>query len=217
MTPRTISDALLEQMARKFNPFDLRRSAPPLPFLPPKVLEAILHPQSAKESELIFRKYRFSFFNEVAEVSSRIPEGMPRTGTPSEMAKFLQESPEEALFDFPSLGLVFISTTRDFPSLPGTQAEALRRWMNYALSPELWGPQGKWVRFHQRLHTLFDEQKLLVAEDFPGSYPLKAQGRHWDKISLQGDLSGETLTLTLPWTFSLSALVALEEFVLQES
>lgn len=200
----SLIDLIMKEMTRKIDHFDFRRKVEVIELLPPVVLGA--SDEDSPEQECCqWNGYHLSFFP--AEDNS--PKSGAIAGTPSAIFEFISSTPEDAFFDFPPLGQVLFSKNPpESQNLP--RSGKLEAWINYALSPELWGPQGKWMRFHQRLHTLFAHNLLLNGKDFPGFYPVKADACDWEALSIKGDLKGNTLELTIPWAFPLSALEKLE-------
>ena len=166
-------------------------------FLPPFLLK---QPNS---SYLHDAQYSF----ETISASSNL-----RKGRPVEIYRFLSGM-EDIDLDFEQLGCVRIS--RKLEDQKQTD-EIMARWLNYALSPELWGTEGKWPRFHDRLLKLFEKYNLLQGTPLPGYYPLKSEARSWEKMPFRGDFAGGTYTLVLPWTFSLTDLKNLESMLNEE-
>lgn len=125
---------------------------------------------------------------------------------------------EDVLLDFGPLGCTYL--TRQALDHPQTAVALYEHqqplWLDYALSNELWGPAGKWTRFHERLHTLLKKYGLLIAQDFPGFYPLNTQAQKIESAGFFGQKSENGYLLTLPWDFSLSALTELENILIRE-
>ena len=215
MTLRSMTEDLLKQMQQKIDYFDFRRESPLLVILPPKVVKVLVEANPQQETR-IYGEYQASFFADLDDVKKLVPELYVMRGHPWTVGQFLTGQDPEILLDFFPLGLVLLSNHRNFKFPPSVYQAALANWMDYALSPELWGSNGKWIRFHQRLHTLFTNNHLLNGIDIPGLYPLAAKKIDWQKFSIKGDLRGENLELTIPWTFPLSALEDLERQLRQE-
>ena len=199
------SQILLSQLDRKNDVLDLTEKAPVLSFLPPFLLQEM--PVVAKETQYSFQ----SFANE-DELLKAFPGSDIQRGHPKEIYRFLSGN-EDVFLNFDQLGLVRLS--RNKSETPQTDFR-MARWLDYALSPELWGPEGKWTRFHEHLHKLFEKHNLLERFSVPGYYPLKSNARLWEKYPLIGDLSGNTFALVLPWTFSLTDLRKLEALLNEE-
>jgi hypothetical protein len=214
MTPRnehsTLTDLLIQQMHSKLNEFDLRQRETVVTLLPPTVLKAKFEGGEAISGEK--EGYKLSYFQNSADAQA-FSSLKAKKGTPAALGLFLQEKPEEALFEFSPLGFCFFSKKKSYPQKAQRESLALFAWVHYALSPELWGSQGKWVRFHQRLHTLFSEKNLLQGPDYTGHYPLKKTIMNFESQGLLGDESGDAIVLTIPWSFSLSSLQKLEQML----
>lgn len=168
--------------------------------LPPKVLLLELEPDTQQER---FTLPGYQVFFGISG-KSLVP------GTVANVTKFLSEKPAEINFDFSPLGTVSFSKTGN-PD--GSENKKLSAWLSYAMSPELWGPQGKWTRFHERVHALLEQQDLLNGLDYPGFYPVKARARDWKSLNVKGDIQGETLVLNLPWAWPLSGLEQFEKIL----
>ncbi len=195
---QSLPEMLLKQMEKKSDVINLSASAAVLEFLPPFLLKNT--PSSSPQDA------QFSF-------SPIIKSPNLRKGRPVEIHRFLSGM-EDIELDFEQLGCVRISRKLHTEPL---NDERMGRWLNYALSPELWGTEGKWPRFHERLVRLFEKYNLLDGPPLPGQYPLKSEARDWKKSPFRGDLSGKTYTLLLPWTFSLTDLKRIESFLNEES
>lgn len=202
----SLSQILLSQLNQKKVELVLIEKAPVLSFLPPFLLQNM--PAVAKETQ-----YSFQFFESADELLKSFPEAELRRGHPHAIYQFLTGN-QDVFLDFDQLGLVRLS--RKQPSAPPENSQ-IARWLDYALSPELWGPDGKWTRFHEQLHKLFENHNLLERFSVPGYYPLKSNARLWEKYPLKGDLSENTFALVLPWTFSLTDLRKLESFFNEEN
>lgn len=194
---QSLPEKLLEQMEKKSDVLNLSASAPVLEFLPPFLLN------EKASSSLQEAQYSFSIIPKSPSV---------RKGRPVEIHRFLTGMDDMEL-DFEQLGCVRLS--RKIESSEQTD-EKVAKWLNYALSPELWGTEGKWPRFHERLVRLFENNNLLEGHPLPGYYPLKSKGRSWDKLPFRGDLAGDVYTLLLPWTFSLTDLKRIESLLNEE-
>lgn len=121
---------------------------------------------------------------------------------PFEIHKFVLGG-EELTLDFEELGTVVLSRSLEKKNQVPTKLDL---WLRYALSPELWGPEGKWTRFHRDLTEVLEAKNLLVGTALPGYYPLDPEARPWDTLNVIGDRTKKSFVLILPWNFSLSDL-----------
>jgi hypothetical protein len=115
---------------------------------------------------------------------------------------------------FGQLGSIHLSKSELVQGVPNSlqlHHHTLPIWLDYALSTELWGPTGKWTRFHERLHTLFVNYGLLIEQDFPGHYPLKKEAQWLSQHGFQGNLTQKNYDLILTWDFPLSGVIELEK------
>lgn len=202
-----LAEIILKQMQEKPEIMKLQESAPVLPFLPPFLLKAL--PEGfSREID-----FHYESFEDPFSLKRKYPQADIKRGHPKEIYRFLSGN-VELFLDFDQLGCVFLS-----PSPTGEARKICRmgRWLDYALSPELWGPEGKWTRFHERLHKLFERNNLLEGADTPGYYPLRPDSRSWDNFPFQGDRQNDVYRLILPWTFSLTDLGKLESLVNEEN
>lgn len=199
----SLAEILLNQTKVKSGMMKLQDSAPVLPFLPPFLLKEIPEGVS-RETD-----YHYEAYPERESLMRKFPLAKIKRGHPREIHSFLSGS-SEVFLDFDQLGCVYLSA---HPSGEARPVDAMGRWLDYALSPELWGPEGKWTRFHERLHKLFEKHNLLEGASSPGYYPLKPDARSWEIFPFQGDLQNGVYALVLPWTFSLTDLGKLEALV----
>lgn len=135
-------------------------------------------------------------------------------GRPWAMKEFLESGRDAAIVDFHQHGALVLSRN-DIPvTIENTNAwHTLPSWASYALSPEVWGTQGKWTRFHARLHKLFTEHNLLKPQSKPLYYVLSEEASKLKNHGFEGTLLDKSYVLVLPWSFSLTALEKLEKMV----
>jgi hypothetical protein len=224
MTPGTIerefSELLKSQRQEEF-PINMGLEAPLFSLLHPKVLWARLHYQHNPGQEISYQSlygWHFVAFRNFQEALLHYPDvELQFEGRPWTLFKFLQAAETEAIIDFGELGSVVISR-KEFPHKSRNELwdHVLLEWLSYALSPELWGPVGKWTRFHERLDRVFRNHDLLSGEDAPGYYPLKSHAEKLKDWGFIGTNLEKTYLLVVPWTFSLSALNKLEEVIQRE-
>lgn len=160
--------------------------------------------------------WTFESFKNQIEAVSFYPQIPKIGGFPWQTHQFLISKEPEALIDFGQLGTVYLTTkTRPLPDSSKLELHnyLLAAWLNYALSPELWGTSGKWPRFHHRLHTLFEHNGLLIGEDFPGYYRLKKDAEWLFDKGILGKKTESDFQLILPWDFSLSKLIEIEKIL----
>ena len=138
-------------------------------------------------------------------------------GKPWSVHQFLETNQQEAIIEFPPLGAVVLSK-KTLPEQHGSEIHdhLLPHWISYALSPELWGTQGKWTRFHARLQKLFADHKLLKTQSKIGYYQLVDRASLLQNKGFVGTSLEKSYVLVLPWTFSLSDIQKLEEIIQQE-
>jgi hypothetical protein len=194
-------------------------------------LFSILHPSILKISYLYENhpsalnflphshgRYLISFRTRL-DAQNKFPGLRVYGGFPKDIFTLLKDDPEECLIDFDTLGTVHFSKTQQSSSeTKGLQLHdyVLPCWLDYALSPELWGPNGKWTRFHERLHTLFTNNGLFIKQDSPGYYPLHKNCDWLIQEGFLGKKTNESFELILGWDFPLSGLIKLEKIFEQE-
>lgn len=203
----SLASILLRQLDRKNDRLVLTENAPVLEFLPPFLLKETF--------PLTIPTFQFGFssFSSKDKLLEKFPEAVVKRGHPKEIYQFLKGS-SDAAFDFDQLG--FVHVTRD-ANMGSSDEGKMRAWLSYALGPELWGPEGKWTRFHEHLHNFLETHKLLEGSSLPGYYPLKLNARSWEKLPIEGDVSDNSYALILPWTFSLSDLKKIESLLQEEN
>lgn len=211
MTPRNenspnLTELLLKQMQISVNHLDFRQQKNIVTLLPPRVIESQLTGETTFRPH--FENYHIRTFKSLSEVQSF--SSLPITpGVPAAIGLFLKQKPAQIVFDFSPLGYCLFTHQAGEASVDA----ALISWTHYALSPELWGAQGKWMRFHERLHTLLSEKNVLDGETYPGHYPVTRAIKAWEQDGLLGDEEHGKVILTLPWSFSLTGLEKLERLL----
>jgi hypothetical protein len=220
MTLRTIenefADELLKQV-QKESTFDLALDGALWNQLHPKVLLARLKFENQMPEAVTIPGFHYECFANFAEAKLAYPDiELGFEGRPWTVKKFLDDGHQEAIIYFKELGTIVLSKN-ELPSrpLPKIYWHTLPLWVNYALSPELWGPQGKWTRFHERIEKIFKEKNLLI-QSSTGYYSLKSQASKLRDHGFNGTEVDKTYVLVLPWTFPLTGLEKLEEVVRQE-
>lgn len=221
MTPRTIetlfSEALKNQ-ASADNEFDLTLDGPITKQILPRILHAELMVKSGPSfvgDDITLVGYNYVAFDSLTHAKLASPE-LPHTlAKPWSFGKFL-ENPHDIIFDFGFWGAAVVSK-KDLGSYEvNFRRHILGIWLSYALSPELWGPQGKWIRFHERLEKIFHAANLLDDKSSPGYYKLSPRAALLGQKGFKGTDLGKSYLLVLPWSFSLSALEKLETVIRQE-
>lgn len=224
MTPRTIENKFAEilkgQLVEKF-PLELNLDAPITIEVPPKIIWSQLlfeNKIEQKIAETDFPDWSFNCFKDLPSAKKDYPEVTECfMGTPWGISIFLNSSIKEGFIDFKEYGAVYFTTEKiRFNRGSELHEYVLPLWINYALSPELWGPQGKWTRFHQKLHQIFIGHHILEGSDFPGYYPLAEKAKKLEFHGFKGSMYDEKYLLVLPWSFSLSSLNKLENIIRQE-
>jgi hypothetical protein len=224
MTLRTIesqfSDILLKQEIDAF-PVNLTMNGPISHLTHPKVLWATLQFQNNPQQEppgLSIIGWNYDCFKNPSEAIKKYPHiSFHFTGRPWNIHQFLVSGQSEAIIDFEELGTVVISREILLPENKNeVYQHILPHWLNYALSPELWGANGKWPRFHERISKLLKSKNLLGGQDYPGYYPLKMSAIKIESLGFIGSELDNTYVLVLPWSFSLTTLKKLEEVLERE-
>ena len=210
------SEALLGQLNRKPSGYRLNGQGPVTELIHPAVLKCA-HLFTYYPDQLTFRTVSNDFnilaYQNRQEAEAHYPKVKAYAGFPWEIYQFLKDPPSEALIHFEGLGSIFLSKTESFAPvlIPGLHHYTLPIYLDYALSGELWGPAGKWVRFHERLHALFINRSIMLDQDFPGFYPLKKEANWLEKFGFQGQHTPDGFVLIMTWDFPLSGLVELEK------
>jgi hypothetical protein len=224
MTLRTIenqfTEELLAQMKDDF-PLELTLSGPIMKEWHPKVLWTKLQYQNNPErepDEVQLSGFSYHCFKNFTSAGTYYPDiNFKFIGKPWALKKFLEGEEQRAIIDFDPFGAVMLSRQNEhFPRGKELHDSLLPIWLNYALSSEIWGPQGKWQRFHDRLMKTFNAYNLLDTGPTLGYYPLKSIAEKLETKGFLGTRLEKSYLLVLPWTFSLTALNKLEDVIRQE-
>ena len=222
MTPRTIEEGLFKiiqtQKEALLEIQDLSCDAPLFDLEHPQVLRAKLAlGEGQTPPKFEHREWSASFYKNFSEALLFYTRLEHVKGAPHEVFKFLTGTAAARICVFSPLGATVLSRSElTHSSSRGDHLFLLPPWVSYAVSPELWSGIGKWPRFHERLHTLFEKFQLLQGEDHPGFYPLKAKAKQLEKHGFRGSVVNNSYILVPNWTFPLSALIKLEEAVEKE-
>jgi len=215
------SEELLSQLKKNNLSYQLSGQGPLFEVLHPALLKCRYSFEHSPQ-ELIFRSSssgrHLQAYKNQHEAEEKIKGIKSYGGFPWQISHFIQDNPSQALIHFGELGSLYLSRNPQQLTTGPTQLHhhILPIWLDYALSPELWGPEGKWIRFHARLHTLFEKYGLLIEQDFPGFYPLSKEAEWLSEHGFQGRLTQTTYDLILTWDFPLSALIKLEKVLARE-
>ncbi len=224
MTLRTIESEFSEQLlaqSKGRSAVDLTIDGPVMDQLHPKLIWTKLLMKYKPDSEPVkieIPGWNYACFEDLAAAEKSFPHiEMKFVGKPWSIHQFLELNLEEAIIEFAPLGTVVLSkNTLTHKSGSETHDHLLPHWLSYALSPELWGTQGKWNRLHARLQKLFEDHKLLKSQSKIGYYHLVDKASLLQEKGFVGTSLEKSYVLVLPWTFSLSDMEKLEEIIQQE-
>ena len=161
--------------------------------------------------------YYFSHFSDLPTALKTHPHTPVKKHLPHEVYQFMQSSAENALFDSEKLGVSFVSKTPlAEKQLGDSLGVTLEPFLTYTFCHELWGNEGKWTIFHQRLLSLFQQKSLLISTLGPGHYLLDKQAQRLEKYGVKGSLVAEGYLLQMTWAYPLAALQELTNFISQE-
>lgn len=158
-------------------------------------------------------------FKNQLEAEASFPKVSSFGGFPKDISLFLAQNVDEAILHFGDLGSAYLTKCQPQHTISKDlelHDYLISVWLNYALSPELWGPTGKWTRFHERLHTLFAHYGLLIGDDFPGYYRLKTEASWLIEEGFLGKKTESDFQLILTWDFPLSGLIKIEKVLARE-
>ncbi len=210
------SAQLLSQAQNKKMAYQMNGSSPLFQLLHPALIKCTQIFENSP-NDLVFRTqssgWNIVSYKNIQEATQNTHKLKIYGGYPYDIGLFIQESPLEALIDFDILGTIHLFKGEPLGSVPkkiDLHHYLLPLWLDYALSPELWGPSGKWTRFHRELHTLFDHYGLFIDKDFPGFYPLKREAKWLSEQGFHGRLTSTNFDLIPTWDFPLSGLVELK-------
>ena len=225
MTPRAIerefSEILMGQLKDPPS-LSLELNGPLMTQIHPKIILGRLQYQHNLNQDLPLVQipgWHYECFRDITEAEIEYQNIEHKfIGRPWTVHQFLVNGHETALIDFLEFGAVVVSKS-PLPaakSTPGVHHGTLPHWLSYVLGQELWGPLGKWTRFHQRIEKLLDNHQLLEGTSTVGYYPLKLKAEKLATHGLKGTSIDKAYVLVLPWSFSLSALNKLEAIIQQE-
>ena len=139
-------------------------------------------------------------------------------GKPWSVHAFMEGSSTSALIDFQEWGAVALSKLDQFEANDGKELHhyAIPAWLSYALSPELWGAQGKWTRFDREIMKTLNEKGLLKPGSTIGRYILDPRAQILSGLGFPGSTFDNSYILEFPWSFSLSSLKKLIQTIEQE-
>lgn len=212
---------LLSLMRQEEYPINLLADGPLMNPIHPRLIWSRLQFQSqSDESQSVsLAGWSYTTFADLSAAKKFWP-GMTQqfTGRPWNIYEFIQGSDTEALIDFQDWGVVAISKSDHLQTQVGRELHhyALPVWLSYALSPELWGAQGKWMRFHQNLMKVLEERQLLRPGSSVGRYFLDSKTQSLANKGFLGSHLDDSYVLVLPWSFSLTSLKRLIHTIEQE-
>lgn len=224
MTLRTIESEFSEELlaqSKAHSPLDLTIEGPVMDQLHPKVIWAKLllkYQPDSEPAKIEIPGWNYACFADSADAEKSFPQiQMKFVGKPWSIHQFLETNQEAAIIEFPPLGTVVLSKS-ELAHQKGKEIHdhLLPHWLSYALSPELWGAQGKWPRLHARLQKLLEDHKLLKTQSKIGYYQLVDKASLLQDKGFVGTSLEKSYVLVLPWTFSLSDMEKLEEIIQQE-
>ena len=216
------SEQLVSQLEHQKREFDLTGEGGLFEILHPALIKTKYlydhHPQDISVKNIVHGRMIISFKSK--EESQLLYPNLPNfEGMPWHIFQFLQQDPPEALIHFGALGSAHLSKTSSGdigPAKLELHHYLLPVWLDYALSPELWGPSGKWVRFHERFHTLFMQFGLLIDQSQIGYYRLHKEASWLKTKGFSGKLTSMEFTIIPKWDFPLSGLIELEKILARE-
>jgi hypothetical protein len=224
MTLRTIETEFSERLQNQPDdeyPLDLTLDGPAMNQLHPRLIWASLqlkHNPTLLPEKIKLEGWFYECFPDPDAAKIKYPDiKLSFVGKPWSLHQFLSENHQAAIIHFPGLGTIVLSRQE----LDSTFDSALHHhllpiWMNYALSPELWGKDGKWTRFNSRLTQLFQKHRLLRPQGSLGYYPLEMRASKLAEKGFLGTHLEKSYLIVLPWTFSLTSLEKLEQTIQQE-
>lgn len=201
--------------------FDLTGKGPLFTKTHPKVLWAQLQFQHNPELDpihLTIEDWNYDCFPNTLEAKTKYPQiQLSFEAWPWNIFNFLSQNEEHAIISFGEMGTTALSKKILSPEVKHQlHWNVLPIITSYALSPELWGKNGKWPLMHERLLTLFRTHNLLKEGSFPGYYILGQEAHVLGSHGFKGSVFVDTYVLVLPWTFPLSAILKLEKIIQQE-
>jgi hypothetical protein len=222
LTPieREFSNILSSELSKEY-PINLQADGPLMDPIHPRLIWArLLHQHQLDQQEVTpITGWTYQSFPNISKAEEYFPDiSLKWVGKPWCLHEFIQGSSTKALIDFQDWGVAALSKSDDFLTTRGKELHhyAIPVWLTYALSPELWGSQGKWIRFDQELIKILKQKKLLKPESTLGRYCLEPKAESLATKGFPGTKGEDSYVLELPWSFSLSALKKLIQIIEQE-
>jgi hypothetical protein len=208
------SELIVNQAHSQIEKFNFQKEGPLLNFLHPKQVRSMLSFISSGPEELSSAS-PWALYDSPERALLDFPHYEVLRATPANIFFHVSSLKHACIFNFESMGCVVFEARETIPA--DLTRVLLLPFLDYALSNDLWGPEGKWTRFHERLHTHFTKYHLLKGSSRPGHYELdpSLESKFLD-LKIRGTLYQGYLTLTLPWTFGLKELESLENLLQQE-
>lgn len=161
--------------------------------------------------------YYFSHFPDLPTALKTHPHTSVKKTLPHEVFQFMQSSDVNCLFDSEKLGVSLVSKAPlEEKKLNDSLGVTLEPFLTYTFCNELWGSEGKWTLFHQRLLSLFNQKSLLISTLGPGLYLLDKKAQRLEKYGVKGTMKEEGYLLQMTWAYPLAALQELMNFTSQE-
>lgn len=161
--------------------------------------------------------YYFSHFPDLPTALKAHPQTPIRKTLPHEIFQFMQTSDVSCLFDSEKLGVSYVSKNPlEEKKLNDSLGVTLEPFLTYTFCNELWGNDGKWTLFHQRLLSILNQKSLLISTLGPGHYLLDKKAQRLEKYGVKGTHKEEGYLLQMTWAYPLAALQELMNFISQE-
>ena len=213
--------SILSSELREEYPVDLKSDGPLMNPIHPRLIWAqLLHKYQVEQAELpLVSGWSYRSFASFTEASKHFPDvSLKFIAKPWSIHAFMQGSSLNALIDFKEWGAVALSKSDEFKSESGNELHhyAIPVWLSYALSPELWGPQGKWIRFDRDMTMILNGKGLLRPGSTVGRYHLDQRAASLSHLGFTGTAGDDSYILEFPWSLSLSSLKKLIQTIEQE-
>lgn len=217
---KSLSDILIHEAKKPLTKINLSSDGPLFDTIHPQILKTIINynetDESGAEQNIISGWFIYPFKNTEEALQSGFTHQVIK-GTPAAIFDLINGGNQIEIIDFDKFGsALFSKSSLEIKRNSDIYSKMLPMWTNYALSPELWGPQGKWTRFHERLETILKKHGLLKSKSMPGYYELNPEAQKLESFNITGDKIREGYNITLSWTFSLTELKKLENVISQE-
>jgi hypothetical protein len=201
-------------------PFDLSGNKGLLKFPLPKILwsHEMSHPRDLPSSVQNVHDFTFKAYSSVLTAQKFNPHiKNVLVAWPHHIHQLILNSGKEVILDLGELGAAVLGDSLDKnEGEPGIHHIHIFECLNYLFSPEIWGNDRKWPRFHSEFLDLLTSRQLLIRSDGPGHYETNPALKIIENYGVKGLSENNCYKIQMPWTFSLTSFNKLKSLIVRE-